>query len=74
MPEKPDLVWQWSEQFLEVVEIWLREPPADAITRWNWSNHQLRLVLWRSEVLAARRRYVAYPESLRCCTTVGEPR
>jgi hypothetical protein len=58
--------WQWSGQFLEVLEQWLREPPADAITRWDWPKLQLRLVLWRSEVLAARRRYVeAYPESLR---------
>ena len=58
-------VWQWSGQFLEVPERWLREPPADAITRWNWPKHQLRLVLWRSEVLSARRRYAeAYPASL----------
>jgi hypothetical protein len=58
--------WKWSGQFLEVLERWLRQPPADAITRWDWPKLQLRLVLWRSEVLAARRRYVeAYPESLR---------
>ena len=28
-------------QFLEMLDSWLREPPADAITRWNWSRHQL---------------------------------
>ena|SRR5215469_11835618 len=46
--------WRWSGQFLEMVESWLREPPADAVARWEWPTHRYRLNEWRREVSAAR--------------------
>ena len=58
--------WEWSGQFLEMLESWLREPPTDAVARWDWRKHRYRLRLWRAEILAARERYLQqYPESLR---------
>jgi hypothetical protein len=50
--------WQWSEQFLEAVERWLREPPAEAFLRWDWPKHEVRLAGWQREVAKARELYL----------------
>jgi hypothetical protein len=53
-----DEVWRWSGQFLEVLERWLREPPAAAAARRDWTKHKLRLALWQREVEKARALYL----------------
>src|SRR6516162_4075128 len=61
----PDEVWEWSERVLEVVERWLREPPADAFARWDWPKHKVRLIRWLREVAEARDLYMQqWPERL----------
>ena len=43
MPGRSDEgVWLWSEQFLEVLERWIENPPAEALA-WNWPKRELRL-------------------------------
>ena len=54
----PDEVWAWSGQFLRVVEQWLREPPAAAAARQDWTKHKLRLAMWQREVEHARGLYL----------------
>ena len=81
MQRGPDLVWEWSEAFLEVVERWIEKPPSAAAQRRDWTKHKLRLALWQREVEKARARYLvsaicAYPSVPGVCggcTTAGEP-
>ena len=58
MQRGPDLVWEWSEAFLEVVERWIEKPPSAAARRRDWTKHKLRLALWQREVEKARARYL----------------
>jgi hypothetical protein len=40
-----------------MLESWPREPPADAVARWDWPKHEMRLAEWRLEVENARELY-----------------
>jgi hypothetical protein len=58
MASRSDEVWQWSGEFLEVLERWIEKPPLAAAARRDRTKHKLRLALWQREVEKARARDV----------------
>jgi hypothetical protein len=58
MASRSDEVWQWSGEFLEVLERWIEKPPPAAAARRDWTKHKLRLALWQREVEKARAMYL----------------
>jgi hypothetical protein len=50
-------VWSWSESFTEMLEVFMRKPPADRANRLDWHGQQERLGWWRAQFDTARELY-----------------
>jgi hypothetical protein len=50
-------VWSWSESFTEMLEVFIRKPPADRANWLDWQGQQERLVWWRVQFDTARELY-----------------
>ena len=50
-------VWSWSESFTEMLEVFMRKPPADRSNCLDWHGQQQRLVWWRVQFDSARELY-----------------